>query len=197
MSSERDPKILQALAALQAALAELEAPWMIIGGIAVIARGVPRLTVDIDATVWGKDTSLDDIVAKLASHLIVFRIPDGHAFAEYRQVLLLVHQPTGTRLEVAVGWLPFEREAIERATTTRFGDREILAAQPEDLIVYKFVSWRGRDQQDVENLLLLYHDLIDLDRVRKLVHELAEALGQPQRVEELEELLRKARSQHD
>jgi hypothetical protein len=42
--------------ALQALVAGLEAsgrPSMIIGGIAVIARGVTRLTRDIDATVAG------------------------------------------------------------------------------------------------------------------------------------------------
>ncbi|HUP48359.1 MAG TPA: hypothetical protein VNA04_06175 [Thermoanaerobaculia bacterium] len=42
-----------ALAQLVAALGELEAPSMIIGGVAVIAAGVPRDTIDIDATVLG------------------------------------------------------------------------------------------------------------------------------------------------
>jgi hypothetical protein len=43
----------QALAALRDALADMEVPWMVIGGIAAVAHGVHRLTTDIDAVLWG------------------------------------------------------------------------------------------------------------------------------------------------
>jgi hypothetical protein len=46
-------RIEDALAALQHALSELDAPWMVIGGIAVIAHGVQRMTTDIDAVIRG------------------------------------------------------------------------------------------------------------------------------------------------
>jgi len=42
-----------ALAAPTRALDEAGAPWMVIGGIAVIAHGVRRFTTDIDAAVLG------------------------------------------------------------------------------------------------------------------------------------------------
>jgi hypothetical protein len=45
--------LAQALIALNQALRNVGAPYMIIGGVAVIARGVPRLTDDVDATIWG------------------------------------------------------------------------------------------------------------------------------------------------
>jgi hypothetical protein len=37
---------------------------MIIGGVAVIAAGVPRQTVDIDATIRGRDSDLASVVAR-------------------------------------------------------------------------------------------------------------------------------------
>ena len=37
-------------------------PGMIIGGVAVIALGFPRTTVDIDATVWATLDDLDSLV---------------------------------------------------------------------------------------------------------------------------------------
>lgn len=58
MTGPADRGLLDALRALSAALREAGAPSMIIGGIAVIARGVPRLTVDIDATVWTENIEL-------------------------------------------------------------------------------------------------------------------------------------------
>jgi hypothetical protein len=46
-----DVAVTVALHAVAGALDELGAPAMVIGGIAVVARGVPRTTLDIDATV--------------------------------------------------------------------------------------------------------------------------------------------------
>jgi hypothetical protein len=59
----------------------------------------------------------------------------------------------------------------------------------DDLVIYKIVGWRPQDQQDVERLVALHRAQMDLNRVRRLTHELAEALEDPQRAEELEELL--------
>ena len=41
------PRFLGALRALRDALTALGAPWMLIGGVAVIARGVARFTADL------------------------------------------------------------------------------------------------------------------------------------------------------
>ncbi len=43
------PDLRAALAALASALRSIDKPAMLIGGLAVIARGVPRVTIDIDA----------------------------------------------------------------------------------------------------------------------------------------------------
>lgn len=186
-----DRALLQALAALNQALEEVGAPAMIIGGIAVIARGVPRLTTDIDATVWGAAVSLETLWTTLGAHEIVPRVPEAREFARRRQVLLLEHRPTATPLEVSLGWLPFEREALDRASAVDFGGVSINVAQPEDLLIYKVVAWRGRDQEDVERLLLLHGGEIDLERVRDLVRQFAEALEEPHRIAEFDALIRK------
>ena len=60
-----DSQFRSALAALAAALDELNAPSMIIGGVAVIAAGVPRETIDIDATVLGRSCELETLVSAL------------------------------------------------------------------------------------------------------------------------------------
>jgi predicted nucleotidyltransferase len=184
--------VFQALAALDAALRDLGVPAMIIGGIAVIARGVPRATADVDATVWGAAVSLDDLFATLAHHEIVPRTSGAEEFARRRQVLLLHHEPSGTPLEVSLGWLPFELEAMERATRIDLGDLSIPVPQVQDLIVYKAVAWRERDKEDIERLLVLHRDEVDLDAVRELVRQFAEALEDSKRVGELEALVKKA-----
>lgn len=187
-----DVKFREALRDLKGAFQEIRRPAMIIGGLAVVARGVPRLTIDIDATVRGSDASLDKLFEVLQRHRMIQRIPGALDFARHRQVLLLVHEPTQTPLDVSLAWLPFEEEALERATTVEIGEVRLPVARAEDLIVYKMVAWRRRDKDDIERLLVLHRTTIDLDRIRRLVAEFAEALDDPGRSEGFEELLRRS-----
>lgn len=165
---------------------------MVIGGIAVIARGVPRQTVDIDATVWGGSIGIDRLLAELARDGIVSRTADADAFARRHQVLLVRHAPTGTPLEISLAWLPFEREALDRASEVDFGGVAIRVAAVEDLVVYKAVAWRERDRTDIERLLVRHGASIDLARVRAVVEEFAKALEEPQRVAEFDALVRRS-----
>jgi predicted nucleotidyltransferase len=110
-----------------------------------------------------------------------------------RQVLLLVHEPTRVTMEITFGWLPFEEEALARASEIEFEGDRLRIARPEDLIVYKAAAWRDRDRSDIERLLTLHGDTIDLERVRRLVAEIAEALDDPGRVAAFEKIVERAR----
>ncbi len=178
-----------ALAALAAALDELEAPAMLIGGIAVVARGVPRATLDIDAAVWAEGLDLDRVAAVFGRYALTPRLPDALRFAREHQVLLLRHAGSGTPLDVSLAWLPFERDALARATPVDFGGVTLRVATVEDLVVYKVVAWRERDRSDIERLLMTHPGEVNLDRVRDLVAEFAALLDAPERVAEFEALL--------
>lgn len=192
MTESADRYLLDALEALRAALERLGAPSMIIGGIAVIARGVPRQTQDIDATFWAEGLSLEVVIRELGAASIEPRIDDALAFAKQNQVLLLRHVPSGTPIELSLAWLPFERDALARATAEDFGGVTIPTATAEDLVIYKAVAWRDRDQADIERLLLLHGHEIDLERVRALVNAFAEVLGDESRPAAFEELVERA-----
>jgi hypothetical protein len=192
VTAPADRLFLDALSDLAAALAAIRSPSMIIGGVAVIARGVPRQTIDIDATVWAEHVSIEELFAVLAVHGIDPRIPDAAAFAEQRQVLLLRHRTSGTPLEVSLAWLDFEREALERASVVDFGGVRVRVAAPEDLVVFKTVAWRDRDRADVERLLVRHAGAIDLARVRSLIGQFSDILETPERVQEFNALVARA-----
>ncbi len=190
-----DYRFAAALRAVTAALKEIQAPSMIIGGVAVIAAGVPRETIDIDATILGKNAPVDDTLRAFARNAITPRIEDAVQFARERQVLLLQHEPTGVTIEVTFAWLPFEEEALSHATETEFGGAVLRVATPEDLIVYKAAAWRDRDRSDIERLLALHFDRINLERIRKLIREIAIALDDSARIEAFEQIVK--RVQHN
>jgi hypothetical protein len=62
----------------------------------------------------------------------------------------------------------------------------------DDLVIYKAVAWRERDRSDIERLLLRHGHVIDLGRIRTLVRQFADALDEPERVEQFEALVRRA-----
>jgi hypothetical protein len=52
---------------------------MVIGGIAVIAHGVQRMTTDIDAVIQGDAVSVHALIASLRRYQIVPRIDNAEA----------------------------------------------------------------------------------------------------------------------
>jgi predicted nucleotidyltransferase len=195
VSQAPDQPLVRALSALLAGLEASGAKHMIIGGLAVIARGVVRHTDDADATVWAADLDLPALLDGLRRCGIVGRIDDVEGFAAQSQVLLLVHEPTGVPMDVSLAWLPFERDALGRAEMVSVAGVEIPIATAQDLIVYKTVAWRDQDRQDVAGLLRLHRSGIDLDYIRERVAEFADAIEEPERLAQLEALVREIDSE--
>lgn len=195
MAKRPSQKIRKTLADLTKALQRIEAPSMVIGGIAVIAHGVARQTIDVDATILAIRLDPSRILEILAEFSICPRIPDVLEFAERSQVLLLVHERTGVTLEVSFAFSSFEQEALERAVEADFGGLKIPVAVPEDLVIYKALAWRDQDRYDIEQLLTLHGDRIDLERVRSFVREFAQILDAPERIPEFDRLVQKSLGQ--
>jgi hypothetical protein len=183
-----DRLLEDALTALVRALEESKAPWAIIGGIAIIARGVRRFTTDVDAAVRGDTIQAKRLAKLLAKHEIRPRIADALRFAEENLVLLLRHTPTGVDIDVSFAWSEFEHEALAIATPTRFGTVEARICLPESLIVFKAIAGRPKDVDDMEALLDLYPN-IDRQRVRTRVAELAALAESPEMLQRFDLVL--------
>jgi len=183
-----DRRLEKALSALTAALDTTGVPWMVIGGIAVIARGVRRFTTDIDAAVRGDGLAIAPLLRALAKQKIVPRIDDAARFAAANLVLLLEHAPSGVELDVSLAWTDFEHEAIASAEVAPFGVVKAPMARPEDLVVFKAIAGRGKDVEDATALLVLYPKL-DLGRIRDRVRELALLADAPELVSGLETMI--------
>jgi len=185
-SGER--KLETALADLAAALNATAAAWMVIGGIAVIARGVRRMTTDIDATVRGDQIDVVSLLKALAKKRIVPRIRDAERFASESLVVLLEHQPTGVELDVSLAWTDFEYEALVASSVATFGVARAPMAQAEDLVVFKAIAGRPKDIEDATTLLVLYPAL-DRTRLRRRVSQLAALAEDPAPISVLEAVI--------
>jgi len=74
-------------------------------------------------------------------------------------------------LDVSMGALPFEENAIRRAVPTDVGDLQVPLPAPDDLVVMKAVAHRARDIADIEAILSA-HPSVDEKWIVATVREL-------------------------
>lgn len=124
-----------------------------IGGLAVQRWGQPRMTADVDLTLLtgfgGEEPYVDALLATFAG-----RLPDSRDFALRYRTLLLVAR-NGIHVDVALGAMPFEEHAVERASAFSIGAGHVLTTcSAEDLIVHKAFAGRDKDWLDIRGIVI-------------------------------------------
>ena len=161
---------------------------VIIGGVAASLLGRPRLTRDIDAVVLLDSKRWEKFLTVGQQFGFEPRIQDPLIFARKNRILLVNHKPTGIDVDISLGALPFEEEAIERAVSSEVAGVNIPLPTPEDLIIMKAVAHRPIDMIDIQAVLDVHPDL-DLHRIRRWVKEFSEVLEMPEILNDLERIL--------
>jgi hypothetical protein len=161
---------------------------VVIGGLAASLLGRPRLTRDVDALVLIDEGLWADFLAAGRGYGFIPRRDDALAFAQETRVLLVRHQESGIDVDIVFGSLPFEKEAVARATWMEMGGLRAPLPLPEDLIIMKAVAHRPQDLTDIEAILAA-HPKLNLRRARRWVREFAAALSMPEILNDLEALL--------
>lgn len=157
------PKLVVTLRAVSGVLEQLEWPGAIIGGVAVIAWGFSRTTGDVDCSVAASLEDLDTIAQAFTKRGFSLRFRQGLQFARENHLLALRFDETGVDVDLSLGMLPFEAQALSNSDTRDFQGVQIKVPSVSDLMIYKLVAGRPQDHRDVGELLLL-HD-VDAERV--------------------------------
>lgn len=163
-----------------------------IGGIAVQRWGEPRLTQDVDLTVitgFGtEEPYVDGFLREFAG-----RLPDARQFALRHRVLLL-RSAGGIPLDVALGAMPFEARAVQRASAFPIQEGIVLTTcSAEDLIVFKAFAGRDQDWLDIEGIAWRQSNRLDETLVWDELDPLLELKGAPEAAGRLREVLDRAR----
>lgn len=154
-----DP-ILAAAAQIQAFCLERGWRFCIIGGLAVLRWGEPRLTRDADLTLLTGYGSEEPYVTALLERFSG-RFPDTAAFAVANRVVLL-RSDEGVPIDIALGALPFEERAVERATDFVYSPGcSLRTCGAEDLVVLKAFAGRPQDWLDIQGIVTRRHDSLD------------------------------------
>lgn len=173
------PTFLQPLAALQKLMETTKHPWTIIGGVAASLLGKPRFTADVDAVTLVNLEDLPQILETAVKLGLKARINDPVSFARKNRVLLLRHEQSGINIDLSLGLLPFEKEAIRKSKRHKVGKVSFCLPTVEDLIIFKAVAHRPQDMLDIQELINL-HPKTDFKYIKKVVNEFARLLEMPE-----------------
>lgn len=192
--TQRVPRLfLTALADLTEWLEAAHVPAMVVGGIAASILGRPRATRDIDALAVVRDDQWTQLVGSAGAHGILPRIESPVEFARRTRVLLLRHTESGIDIDVILSGLPFEADAVSRATIHDLSGVRVRLPQVEDLLIMKAIAHRPQDLRDIEGLLDVF-PTVDIESVRHCVQDFAAAAELPGLPEEFEKLLAQRKS---
>jgi len=77
------------------------------------------------------------------------------------------HKESGINIDISMGILPFERESVSRKKTESAFGLEFPLPSPADRIIFKAISRRPQDTEDINVIIARYSDL---DKGRVLSH---------------------------
>ncbi len=174
--------------AVQQLIDRFDQKGIIIGGIAASLLGQPRLTADADALILLSLDEIPQLLQVAQENGIVPRISDVISFARQSRVLLLKHKASGINIDISLGLLPFEVEAVERSQVYKTGTLCLRLPTPEDLIILKAVAHRPKDMLDITAVIAAQPEL-DRERIEFWVQQFADLLEMPEMWADLQKLL--------
>jgi len=179
-------EVIRAAAELQTVCAAEGWRFCFIGGLAVQRWGEPRETVDVDLTLLTGFGGEDRFISTLISNFEP-RIADAVDFASANRVLLL-RARSGVGLDIALGGLAFEEDAVDRSSLFTFPpDVPLRTCSAEDLLVLKAFADRPKDWVDVDGIIIRRAGRIDWEYVRTQLAPLAELKEAPEILVTLDE----------
>ena len=177
---------------IQERLLEANIPSIVIGGMAVAAWGEPRVTRDVDLKVLISRQEADRLLEVLSTNYQSL-VPDPHE-ALQKQALVFIRDSLGTRLDLLLADTPYDVIAIRRGRDVEMQPGLVIhLCSPEDLIIYKLISTRLRDHEDVRSVVHRQGDTLDDNYVIDWLQQFERALNDSTLVAEYQGLRREYR----
>lgn len=146
------------------------------------------MTQDVDALACVSEDRWTSVLSAAQRYGIEARIESPLDFALRTRILLVRHVETGVDIDVLLGGLSYQADAVGRGTFHDLGGVRVRLPQVEDLLIMKALAQRPQDIRDIEGLLDL-HPKADIGTVRQWVREFSTAMTMPDLLEGFEKLL--------
>lgn len=181
--------LARALAAVADGLRRSGLRWYVFGAQAVIAYGRPRLTADLDVTVAAAPEQVAELLASFEAAGLRLRVAPSDDFVKRTRVLPFVHEETELPVDVVLAGPGLEEEFLAAARELDLAGVTVPVISPEDLVVTKILAGRPKDLEDVHGVLREQLPTLDLERCRRFLSLLEQALSRSDLLPELDRAL--------
>lgn len=158
------PDLFQGTFQIQNLLSQSNIPTAVIGGLAVAIWGEPRLTRDADLKVLLNRDQAERLVDLLRGgyrFLTAQKLKDPVLILK-KMGFLFVQDVLGSRIDLLLAETPFDEKVIQRARRIEPRPRlPLVICTAEDLIIYKMISTRPRDREDVKGIVYRQEGRLD------------------------------------
>lgn len=164
--------------------------YLVIGGLAVVAVGEPRITGDVDVIGFVGEEDAHQLIEQALR--AGFQVDAETERRRLRETGTLRFRHAPFQLDVITASMPFEEDAFQRATLHRMFGRALRFPSPEDLILFKVLAGRDKDLVDAIGVARRHTAALDrqyLEAALRPICDLAEDLSAWHR---LQDVLRKA-----
>jgi hypothetical protein len=143
---------------------EMQLDYVILGGLAVRAHGVPRATYDVDVGVAIPYARLAEFYDRVED--AGYTVPDSYRsgwvdrIADMPLVKFRIYRPDkSVDVDVFIIESKFQQEIVRRRQSTELDGQTIWIASPEDIVLLKLIAGRHRDYGDIEDMRMMLGDL--------------------------------------
>lgn len=163
--------------------------YAFVGGLAVMAWGQPRATVDIDVLLIYTEEDIPGLAAALADEDLDVQRRDLRLSLQDGTHVTVLDERSQFHVDVKPALEDLEREEIQRAVEVDFGGSMLRFAPPEETLAFKLHFGSPRDREDARSILARQHGTMDVDRLRSLADRLDVADELSAMVAEVEDAL--------
>lgn len=147
------------------ALSLTQAPYCVIGALALGVYGTPRATYDVDFLILAQCTDPQPFLDLLRTAGFAINETWHDANPMAREVVLRLAHPTVPHfpVDLVFSLTPFDRAVLDRRRAVDFHGLKIWMSSPEDLMLMKLRASRPRDFDDVISIVKNPRLQLDLD----------------------------------
>jgi len=164
-------------------------PYLVIGGLAVIAVGEPRTTADVDVIAYAPREQLLALVDLAADTGFEVRPDVERTRLDETGTLRFRKRPF--QLDIIGASLPFEDEALARALKKKMFGKSVRLPTPEDLVLLKVLSGRDKDLLDATGVVRRHGERLDVRYIERHLRELCELAEDMAAFRRFEEVMKK------
>jgi len=163
-----------ALSAIAALMTECKIDYMIIGGLAASIWGAPRATYDVDIVLALPKDKIAQLLQLAIKHSFSYKKEEIETLLKSDMIRLRYCIPGrefSISIDCVLAEVEYQRLALQRKRREKINQHWLWFASPEDIVILKLISFRGRDQSDIESILIQQGSKFDIVYVRKWVKE--------------------------